>query len=214
MKKTNQNAIEVSHSEGKTSLGKTEIRKFRALMRKTNIEHPKPKDMETLRKMLTETPNLWRGMGDLAKLSMQVALAGSWLKPDRRISIETGIDDLKKEFGYKDAPAIEKLLIDQIIVCWVLLQKAQMQYAAEQQQGTALPEADYWEHRVTASHMRFLRACETLTRVHKLSGPGTVQVNIGAQQVNVARVSNSADEDSGEQTEFINANRLAPSSKS
>jgi hypothetical protein len=36
--------------------------------------------------MLMETPKLWRAMGDLAKLSMQVALAGNWLKPDRRIS--------------------------------------------------------------------------------------------------------------------------------
>ena len=214
MKKANQNAIEVSLSEGKTGLDRTEIRKFNALVHKTNVEHPKPKDVQALRKMLMETPNLWRAMGDLAKLSMQVALAGSWLKPDRRISIETGMDDLKKNFGYKDAPGVEKLLIDQILVCWVLLQTSQIKYAVEQQPGTALPEADYWERRVTAANLRFLRACETLARVRKLSGPGAVQVNIGAQQVNVAQVSNSADEDSGEQTKYINASRPALSSKS
>jgi len=212
--KAKKNAIEVSRSEGNAVLDRTEIRKFNALAQKTNVEHPKPKDVQALRKMLTETPKLWRAMGDLAKLSMQVALAGSWLKPDRRISIETGIDDLKKDFGYKDAPAVEKLLIDQIIVCWVFLQKSQMQYGVEKQPGTALPEADYWERRVTAAHMRFLRACETLARVRKLSGPGVVQVNIGAKQVNVAQGSSSADEDSGEQTKYINASPTASSSES
>jgi hypothetical protein len=41
-----------------------------------------------------------------------------------------------------------------------------------------------------------------------------MQVNIGAQQVNVAQASNRAGEESEEQREFINANRLAPSSES
>ena len=214
MKKANENAIQVSLSEGKTGLNRTEIRKFDALVRKTNVEHPKPEDVQALRKTLTEMPSLWRAAGDLANLSIKMALEGGWLKSGVRISVETGIDDLKKDFGYKDAPAIEKLLIEQIIVCWVLLQKSQMQYAVAQRRGPALPDADYWERRVSAANTRFLRASETLARVRKLSGLGVVQVNIGAQQVNVAQGSNRADEESEEQTEFINANRLAPSSES
>ena len=213
MKKTDKKALEVSHSEGKTGLDKTEMLKFNALVHKTNVEHPKPEDVQALRKTLTEMPSLWRAAGDLAKLSIKMALKGAWLRSGMRISVETGIDDLKKDFGYKDAPAIEKLLIEQIIVCWVLLQKAQMLYAVAQQPGIALPEADYWERRVTAANMRFLRGCETLARVRKLSRPSAMQVNIGAQQLNVAQASNSADEDSGEQTNFINASRAARSSE-
>jgi hypothetical protein len=214
VKKANENAIQVSLSEGKTGLGRSEIRKYNALVQKTNVEHPKPEDVQALRKMLTETPSLWREMGDLANLCIKVVLKGAWLQRDGRISIETGINDRKKDFGYKDAPAMEKLLIDEIIVSWVVLQKAQMLYAIAQQPGTALPEGDYWERRVTGAHMRFLRGCETLARVRKLSGLGVVQVNIGAQQVNVAQGSNRAEEESEEQTEFINANRLAPSGES
>jgi len=214
VKKANENAIQVSLSEGKTGLNRTEIRKFDALVRKTNVEHPKPEDVQALRKTLTEMPSLWRAAGDLANLSIKMALEGTWLRSGMRISVETGIDDLKKDFGYKDAPAIEKLLIEQIIVCWVLLQKAQMLYAVAQQQGPALHEGDYWERRVTGADMRFRRGCETLARVRKLSRPSAMQVNIGAQQVNVARASNRADEDSEEETEFINANRLAPSGES
>jgi hypothetical protein len=214
VKKANENAIQVSLSEGKTGLDKTEIRKYNALVRKINVEHPKPKDIQAVRKMLTETPNLWREVGDLAKLSMVAVLGDSGLNRDKRIMIETGIDDRKKDFGYKDAPALEKLLIDEIIVCWVVLQEAHMGYASAQRQGPGLPEADYWERRVNAAQARFLRGCETLARVRKLSRPSAMQVNIGAQQVNVAQGSNRADEDSEEETEFINANRLAPSSES
>ena len=214
MKKANENAIQVSLSEGKIGLDKTEIRKYNALARKINVEHPKPEDVQAVRKMLTETPNLWREVGDLAKLSMMAVLGDSGLKRDRRILIETGIDDRKKDFGYKDAPAMEKLLIDQIIVSWVMVQKAQMGYAAAQQPSAKLSEAEYWERRVNGADMRFRRGCETLARVRKLSGLGVVQVNIGAQQVNVAQGSNRAEEESEEQTEFINANRLAPSGES
>jgi hypothetical protein len=35
-----------------------------------------------------------------------------------RISIEVGIDDMQRELGYQDAPALEKMLIDQIMVSW------------------------------------------------------------------------------------------------
>ena len=49
MKKVNENAIEVSRSEGKVVLDRTEIRKFNALVQKTNVEHPKPKDVQAAR---------------------------------------------------------------------------------------------------------------------------------------------------------------------
>jgi hypothetical protein len=45
----------------------------------------------------------------------------------------------------------------------------------------------YWERRLTAAQGRYLRACESLARVRRLSRPGApLQVNIGGQQVNMA----------------------------
>jgi hypothetical protein len=175
--------VKALRSEEKGGTGKTELHKFNALVRKADVEHPAPEEVKALRRMLEETPNLWREMGDLAKLSMHTVLTGGWLKPSMRISIEVGIDDIKRELGYQDAPALEKMLIDQIMVSWVQLQKAQMTYAVEPRQSTF----NDWERRVNASSTRFLKACETLARVRKLSRPGAMQVNIGAQQVNVAQ---------------------------
>ena len=204
MKKVNRKELILASSDAKSPLNKAEIRKFKALVHKTNVEHPKPKDMQALRKMLTETPNLWRAMGDLAKLSLKVALAGKWLNPSICVSIESGIDDLKKEFGYKDAQPIEKLLIDQIIVSWVWLQRSQMEYGAVCNESTSLSEVGYWEHRVAAAEDRFLRVCTALARLRKLAGPGVMQLNIGARQVNIAQAP-TANDNPSEPSEIIEA---------
>ena len=49
-------------------------------------------------------------------------------------------------------------------------------------------EVEYWEKRLSASQRRYLRACETLARVRKITRT-TMQINIaeeGSQQVNIA----------------------------
>ena len=79
------------------------------------------------------------------------------------------------------------MLIDQIMVSWLQLQKSQWHYEVVPRGESSIKIAGYWERRVNASSTRFLKACETLARVRKLSRPGAMQVNIGAQQVNVAQ---------------------------
>ena len=48
-----------------------------------------------------------------------------------------------------------------------------------------LDQGMYWDRKLAASQRRYLRACETLARVRKLTG-ATVQVNIGERQINLA----------------------------
>lgn len=145
---------------------------------------------------------------------MQVVLQGNPFQMGTRVSIEVGIAHIKKDYGYEDSPGPERMLIDQIIVNWLQLQQTQINYERVMQNGASIPDGDYWERRLNASHGRFLRACETLARVHKLSGPSAVQVNIGRHQVNVAQSTNRGDEDPGEQIDSVNVDRLSPSSKS
>jgi hypothetical protein len=49
-----------------------------------------------------------------------------------------------------------------------------------------LRQADYHRRRIDAAHSRFLSAVKTLATVRKLALPA-LQVNIGANQVNVAQ---------------------------
>ena len=46
--------------------------------------------------------------------------------------------------------------------------------------------AAWWEKRLSGAQRRYLRACETLAKIRKMQLP-MVQVNIGQQQLNVAK---------------------------
>lgn len=214
MKRGTENAIQIPISKKQPGVERVGLNKFIALLRKTEVEKPKQGDMNALRIMLENTPGLWRAVGDLAQYSMRVVIAGRWLSPSMRVSIDVGIRDIKQDMGYEDAPALEKMLIDQVIVSWLQLQKTQVNYESVMRNGTSIPNAGYWERRLSASHMRYLRACETLARVRKLSRPSAMQVNIGARQVNVAQAAKRGDEDSGEQIKSVNVDGLSSSSES
>jgi hypothetical protein len=214
VKKANDGAMQIPINEKYLITKQAELKKFGALLRKTQVEEPRLEDVRALRRMLEGTPRLWRAIGDLAHISMQAVLQSHCFSPGMRAAIDVGIGDIKKGFGYEDSPGPERMLIDQIIVSWLQLQRTQVNYERAMRNRIPIPDSDCWERRLSASHMRYLRACETLARVRKLSRPSAMQVNIGARQVNVAQTAKRSDEDSGEQIESVNVDRLSPPTKS
>jgi hypothetical protein len=92
--------------------------------------------------------------------------------------------------GYVGAPLLEQLLIQQAALCWLKLSLVELQYSNVMKQSITLTLGMYWEKRLTAAQKRFARACETLTRVRKLSrNAPALQLNLatdGGQQVNLA----------------------------
>ena len=97
---------------------------------------------------------------------------------------------MKKDLGYAEAPLLEKLLIQQAALCWLKLSLVELSYSGTMKQSITLTLGMYWEKRLSAAQKRFTRACETLSRVRKLSrNTPALQFNIatsGGQQVNVA----------------------------
>ena len=99
----------------------------------------------------------------------------------------------RKELGLEHAPTLEQLLIDHIATCRLRIQEVEWRYQAIVCDGESRPiyQMDWRERRLNAAQRRYLRACETLARVRKLTrSTRAVQVNIaaaGGQQVNVAR---------------------------
>lgn len=180
-------AIELTVNEKETGATRDQLDKLIALIRKTEIEKPKREDVSALRRLLETTPDLWRVLGDLARVSMHTRVSDGWLNEAMRVSVTVGVEEIRKDLGYRDSPALEKMLIDQAVICWLQAQKTQLKYEHNLSASIGIPQADYWERRLTAANARYLRACEALARVRKLSRPGAVQVNIGAQQVNVAQ---------------------------
>ena len=168
--------------------GSAEVGEFVELVHKTNKTKPKSEDVEALRECLHKSPVLWRLFGDIAKLAAEELIdAASGDQVVVRESLKTGQEELRRDLGYQQASALERLLIDQVVLCWLRLHYGEHNYTAVTKGATPIVLADYWERKLSASQRRFMRACETLARIRKL-GLRVVQVNIADKQLNVAAV--------------------------
>ena len=157
------------------------------VLRSTNTDDPDPQDLNALRKALKERPGLWRHVADLAEITEEDiidALAGE--NALVRESLRQGLKEIKAELGYEEAPALERLLIEQVTLCWAHFHRIQRHYTSYTTGSYAIDDAEHLERRVNAAQRRFLRAVKTLGRVRKMAGRGALQINIGGQQVNVA----------------------------
>ena len=96
---------------------------------------------------------------------------------------------MKDDLGYSVASPLERLLIEQVVLCSMHYYLVVAEYNAVV--GIPIPESSvqHWERRLTAAQGRYVRAIESLARVRKLARTTpALQVNIaahGGQQVNL-----------------------------
>lgn len=159
-----------------------------ALIDACNTKSAKKADVDALKTLLNEQPDLAR-LGELARVNISAVLAGDRWVPAARIMTEQDIKNKRAALGYKSSPELERMLIDTILLAWLRWQEFEYTFSLMTAGGDmTLTQAAFWEKRLTQAQGRYLRACETLARVRKLTSP-TMQVNVaqeGSQQVNVA----------------------------
>jgi hypothetical protein len=133
-------------------------------------------------------PELWRQAGDLQEKAYTMTAETLEATPLVRESVKAGRVALRRGLGYDGATELERLLIDHVALCWLRQQMMELRYQRFIHEGTrTLAQAKYDEDRMNSTQARYLRALETLARVRRLLRmPPLVQVNVGAQQVNVA----------------------------
>jgi hypothetical protein len=165
-------------------------RHLREVLERTSKEKPKAEDVKELRQLLDQYSELWKLAGDFAQNAIDQLLTSASKQALVRESARHGLEEIKKELGYERSTALERLLIEQIAVCWLQFYYTQSLYALNATSGS-LANADYWERRLTLTQVRYLRACETLARVRRLMRPIIGQLNIGARQLNVAQTATS-----------------------
>ena len=101
------------------------------------------------------------------------------------MAVEHEPDALAAELGKANAAPLERLIIDQIVCCWLNCYDVQRRYTVVMRGELSIKQADWWERRHSAAQHRYLRACESLARVRRLARSGPLQINIGGQQVNM-----------------------------
>ena len=161
------------------------VRELIDLVEKTHTEKPCAEDVGALEKMLEENPSLWFLAFDLANHVEDKVLQQMVPANPARPSLKIRLKELRRELGYEEVPALERLLIEQVALCWLQHNLVEMRHAIAMNKSITLDQGMYWDRKLAASQRRYLRACETLARVRKLTG-ATVQVNIGERQINLA----------------------------
>ena len=162
-------------------------RELADLLNRMNTDDPSREDRRALRKVLKEHPDLWRSAGDLSRRAEEQIIkkksGGTAIVEE---SLRHGVKQIRKDLGHEDAPALERLLIEQVALTWLHYHSTQHSYHQVTSGSIPITQADYWERRLDAAQRRFLRATKTLGRVRKMAGREALQINIGGQQVNVA----------------------------
>ena len=154
-------------------------RDLRKALNEVDKEDPSPEAKAMFHKLLTDLPHLWKLGGDLAMGARDKALNTNFTQWWVKQSILTGLERLEQDLNYDSSPVLERLVIQDIMLCWVVYQTIQNKYQIVMDNNPTLAQGRYWEQRVNITQGRFLRACESLSRLRKM------EVSIKLQQINI-----------------------------
>jgi hypothetical protein len=145
------------------------MRGFLDLVKKIDKDAPAPADVQAARDMLREHPDLWRLAGDLSRAAALDIINQLGAGPAVTESLKRGQDVLMDELGYDAVAPLERLLIEQVALCWLSLNLVQIEYTHAIGEPISISAADHWERRLSAAQGRYIRACDALARIRKLT---------------------------------------------
>jgi len=135
-------------------------------------------DMETQVVKAPPVPNI---LGDVV-VSQLFSTAG--VNEKNASLITRQLDLMKEELGYATATQLERMLIDQIGICWLRHHLIENLYSQNVTgKGYTIPKTEHFERRLSASQNRYLRALEALARVRRLLRRPGVQINVAEKMV-------------------------------
>lgn len=157
---------------------------LRALVDRVDRQKPDPADVKALRVYIDEHPGTWRKAGDLAEQANLRMIEVMQAPKAMKVALTAGLAELAADLEQPGDGALERLIIRQIVGCWLRLSYVEYMVNINTVEGNFnMTQGTYWDKRLSAAGRGYLRAIETLARVRRLRLPA-VQVNIGAQQVN------------------------------
>lgn len=138
---------------------------------------------EIARKIMEDTFPLWRRAEDVA-LRVEDAVIKQTSGNLTEGTMRFRITETRANLAEPGDTELEEMLIKRVVLCWMVLNEAEMQRAQLWQRGEVkLKLADYWDKRVSRLHSDYLKACQALARVRKLRRP-VIQVNVADKQIN------------------------------
>ena len=106
-------------SDGKSKL--PALREVKRIMEATNTQDPEPNALAELRALLKDHPDVWREGGDMGRLAINKIIADVSSVVVVKQCLWTGVDRIREELGYDRCPEVEKMVIEQVVLCWLRL---------------------------------------------------------------------------------------------
>jgi hypothetical protein len=138
---------------------------------------------ELAREKMREYPHLW-DLFDLAR-GVQRTLIGSMSGPNALLkeAVRRQVDQMRAELEGPNPTALERLLVERVITCWLQTYYEDAQDAQRRQQsGLTSDGALKMLQRAEVAQRRFLAAVKALAQIRRLALP-LVQVNVAGQQI-------------------------------
>jgi hypothetical protein len=126
-----------------------------------------------VRRVLREYPVIWSHLRDVlsdAEMRLIEATCGG-RETTTAMLVDRLLQGMRRDLGYDAAPILEKLLIEQIVLCWLDLDMVQQLYATNAHREHTYRAGLYWDRRVNGAQQRYHRAIEALARVRRLATP-------------------------------------------
>lgn len=146
---------------------------------------PTAQRLTALRKYAASHAQIFNEVFILSNTTCDTVIKAYTKNEAMRIHLRAEINGLKRSLGYAAATSMERLLIDDVALCWLRLQIMEQLYTQghAKAKGDVLRYSQYLEGRLSATRRRYLQAMETLARVRGLLSRIGVQVNIAQQQI-------------------------------
>lgn len=141
------------------------------LLNTIDSSKPSPRAVAELKDFLIKHRQIWKNISRLLGLTFKTFLDREVPEAAKRGIIKRSKKQLKKDLGWEESPTLTRIIIDGVALAYFSLCIAQQEYS----EFMATPEAEhsvlalYWEKRLTNAHQQYLRACESLVRVGKMS---------------------------------------------
>lgn len=163
---------------------------FLELFDKIDKDNPAPEDLQKAVAMINKNPHLWEiGPGVAGSILHEFISKITGNKKSQQLIFEAEVMSKKERLGYNSSDQIEKLIINEIIYCWVGLRYVENNvFIKMTENGVSISILNFWQETLSRYQNRYLKMIETFARVRKLNKGIAFQVNIatdGGQQVNV-----------------------------
>jgi hypothetical protein len=129
---------------------------------------------------LSETGG-WREDGDLMNNALKGAVGeAAYSGYFYQESLKRGVEEMRAELGYEGSTLPERLLIEQVLLCWVRLGVLERSQTRAMKGSQPYAWMNYLETATTLAQRRYTNAIQSLARVRRLMRPRgpLFQVNV------------------------------------